>query len=507
MRDKLMSNTQNNNYSGSTTSDITDWADISWSKIEKYVDKLQKRIYRAENEKDSYKVRNLQRLLIYSDSTLLLAIKRVTQTNKGKRTAGIDKFRALTGEQRINLFHKMKTMNIRLHKPKPALRKYIPKKNGKYRSLGIPVIIDRIYQEILRMALEPQAEVNFEPTSYGFRPKRGVHDAVARIFHNIVRGKWCWVFEGDFKSCFDTLNHEFILSQIRGFPCSNLINRFLKAGYVDDNIFHRTSKGTPQGGLLSPLLANIALNGMEQYLGISYKEILRSKEGNPYIVFMTIGNYRMVRYADDFVIFAQNRKDIEEVYDILKPYLEERGLTLAEDKTRITHISEGFDFLGFNFRQYDTKGGNKCFIKPSKKSIKSFKAKVRDRFRLFNGHNVDELIDNLNPLIIGTANFWRHVVSKKTFSNMDYYLWNKVYKFLRRLHPKKGWNWIKEKYFPRFDNGKHKDKWVLTGSKTGRYLYKMSWTPIFRHSMIKNNYSPYDATKKEYFIKREERGY
>ena len=266
-----------------------------------------------------------------------------------------------------------------MHKPKPALRKYISKKNGKYRSLGIPVIIDRIYQEILRRALEPQVEVNFEPTSYGFGPKRGVHDAVARIFHNIVGGKWYWVFEGDFKSCFDTLSHEFILSQIKGFLCFNLINRFLKAGYVDDNIFHRTSKVTPQGGLLSPLLANIALNGMEEYLGISYKETLRFKEGNPYMVFMTIGNYRIVRYADDFVIFAQKKKDIEKLYDILEPYLEERGLTLAEDKTRITHISAGFDFLGFNFRQYDVHDGNKCFIKSSKKSIKSFKAKVRDR--------------------------------------------------------------------------------------------------------------------------------
>lgn len=161
---------------------------------------------------------------------------------------------------------------------------------------------------------------------------------------------------------------------------------------------------------------------MEEYLEIFYKEILRFKDGNPYMVFMTDGNYRMVRYADDFVIFAQ-KEDIEKLYGILEPYLEERGLALAEDKTRITHISERFDFLGFNFRQFDTYDGNKCLIKPSKKSIKSFKVKVHDRFRLLNGHSVDELIDNLNPLIIGTANFWRHVVSKRIFSSMDYYLW------------------------------------------------------------------------------------
>lgn len=503
MRAKLMRNTQNNNYLGSTTSGITDWTDINWSKIEKYVDKLQKRIYRAENEGNHYKARNLQRLLIHSDSTLLLAIKRVTQTNKGKRTAGIDGFKVLSNKARGRLFDKMKAMNIRLHKPKPAFRKYIPKKNGKYRSLGIPVIVDRIYQEILRMALEPQAEVKFEPTSYGFRPKRSVHDAVSRIFHNISRGKWCWVFEGDFKSCFDTLSHDFILSQIKGFPYHNLVKRFLKAGYVDDNIFHRTSKGTPQGGLLSPLLANIALTGMERYLGINYEEILVHKKDFSYTTFKTTGRYRMVRYADDFVVFAQNKEDIEELYDILEPYLEERGLTLAEDKTRITHISEGFDFLGFNFRQYKDKNGFKCLIKPSKKSIASFKSKIKDRFEFYKGHNVDELINALNPLIIGTANFWRHVVSKKTFSSMNNYIWTKVYKFLRRLHPNKGWKWIKKKYFPPFEKWGRKAKWVLTDPKTGNYLYQMGWTPIRRHSMIKYNYSPYDSSKREYFISRE----
>ena len=176
---------------------------------------------------------------------------------------------------------------------------------------------------------------------------------------------------------------------------------------------------------------------MEEYLRIYYNETPSYKKDNPHIFFKTSGYYRMVRYADDFVILAQNKKDIEKLYDILEPYLDKRGLTLAEDKTHITHISEGFDFLGFNFRQYNTKERNKCFIKPTKKSIKSFKAKIRYRVNVLNGHNVYELIDELNPLIIGTANFWRHVVSKKTFSSIEYYLWNKAYKFLRRLHPKK----------------------------------------------------------------------
>ena len=232
-------------------------------------------------------------------------------------------------------------MNINLYKPKPAYRIHIPKKNNKTRPLSIPVIIDRVYQELHRMALEPQWEFKFEPISYGFRPKRRAHDAMERIFYNVKNGNWCWVFEGDFKSCFDTLDHNFILKQIDGFPYVNVVEKFLKAGYVDNNVFFRTKIGTPQGGLLSPLLANIALTGMEDCLGISYNKVIRKNGSTTY---NAKGNYRMTQYADDFVIFAKSKEEIEKVYDILNPYLEERGLILAEDKTRITHISEGLIF-------------------------------------------------------------------------------------------------------------------------------------------------------------------
>jgi RNA-directed DNA polymerase len=258
-------NTQEYNVLESTLPDTTiNWKAINWPKIEKYVVKLQNRIYRAENEGDVRKVKSLQRLLVKSDAVLLLAIRKVTQLNKGRRTPGIDGFRALSYKKREELFDKMKNMDINLHNPKPAYRTYIQKKNGKTRPLGIPAIIDRIYQEIVRLALEPQAEANFEPISYGFRPKRGCHDAVQRIFYNIRGGKWEWVFEGDFKSCFDTLNHDFILKQIKHFPLCYLVEKFLKAGYVDKDVFYNTENGTPQGGLLSLLLANIALNGLEK---------------------------------------------------------------------------------------------------------------------------------------------------------------------------------------------------------------------------------------------------
>ena len=370
-----MSFTPNNSICEPAKPDTTDWKKIKWNKVNRHVDSLQKRIYRAKKNNNKKKVRDLQRQLIRSNSTLLIAINRVTKINKGKKTPGIDGFVANSNKSRARLFDTLKNEKIKLHRPKPALRKYIPKKNGKMRSLGIPTIKDRIYQEIIRIALEPEFEAIFEPTSYGFRPKRSTHDAIKRIHTNISRGKWCWIYEGDFKSCFDTLNHDFILKQIKGFPLYNLVKRFLEAGYVDNNVFHNTVEGTPQGGLLSPLLANIALHGMENILGISYYRNDTVRNGKPIEDIRTRGKYRMVRYADDFLIFAKSKEDIERIPCLLKPYLEVRGLTLAEDKTFITHISEGFNFLGFEFKQYNYQNGKICLDKPSKDSIKKFKQK------------------------------------------------------------------------------------------------------------------------------------
>ena len=472
----------------------TDWKTIKWNKVNRHVTSLQERIYRASKENDKKKVRDLQRQLMRSKSALIKAINRVTKENKGRETPGIDGFKATSDRARGKLFDKLKKENMKSHRPKPAFRKYIPKKNGKMRSLGIPTIKDRIYQEIIRMALEPEWEAKFEPTSYGFRPKRRQHDAIKRIHYNTRSGKWCWIFESDFKSCFDTLSHQFILNQVKNFPHYNLIKRFLKAGYVDEGVFHMTSKGTPQGGLLSPLLANIALHGMEDALEISYKK--KYKDGKAHF---PIGKYRMVRYADDFLIFAQTKEDINKVPEILKDYLEERGLTLADDKTTITHINKGFNFLGFNCKR---NSDNKIHIKPSKESIKKFKEKIKDICILKYGDNVEKLIDRLNPVIIGTANYWRHVESKKIFSSLDHYIWMKVFKFLKRLHPNKPSKWIKEKYFPPYYDGQHYGNWVLTHPKSGKILKHMNWTLIRRFIMIKHDYTPYNKNLNDYFVNR-----
>ncbi len=288
-------NAANNNFCKSTSSSITDWESINWNKIEKYVDKQQKRIYKAEVNNDRRKVRNIQRMLTNSRAVLLLAIRRVTETNKGRRTPGIDGFRALSNEKKSKLVDELENRDIYKHRPKPTLRKYIPKKNGKLRALGIPTIIDRIYQEIVRIILEPQAEARFEPISYGFRPKRGVYDAIERIFYNIKNDNWCWVFEGDFRACFDNLSHEFILKQLKGFPLIKLVERFLDAGYVDNDVFHNTTQGTPQGGLLSPLLANIALTGLEECLNIKYRESHINNNGEIRVTYYSQGKYRVVR--------------------------------------------------------------------------------------------------------------------------------------------------------------------------------------------------------------------
>ena len=496
-------NATNNNVCESISSNTTKWNSINWNRVERYVDKQQKRIYKAEVKKDKRKVRNIQRMLTNSRAVLLLAVRRVTETNKGRKTPGIDGFRALTDKEKGELVDNLLTKDIYKHKPKPTLRKYIPKKNGKMRALGIPTIIDRVYQEIVRIILEPQAEANFEPTSYGFRPNRGVYDAIERIFYNIKYDNWCWVFEGDFRACFDNISHDFILEQLKGFPLIKLVERFLKAGYVDNNVFNITNRGTPQGGLLSPLLANIALTGLERYLNISYREAHRNINGEDVVSYLSKGNYRVVRYADDFVIFAKSEDEIKQVRGLLEPYLAERGLELAEEKTNITHTHEGFNFLGFNCRLYKTYNRYKCLIKPSKESIKKAKEKIDNIFKECRGHNVDYLIERLNPVITGIGYFWRTSVAKEVFSTIDNYVWNKVVRFLRRLHPKKNWKWITNKYFPQYDDeGNFIGKWILVGHNDKVPLKKMSHIPIRRWNMIKHNYSPYDVSKSEYFKNR-----
>ncbi|MFT9497900.1 group II intron reverse transcriptase/maturase [Anaerosolibacter sp.] len=479
---------------------IQDWSLIDWKKIYEYVKKLRQRIFRAEQLGRKRKVRKLQRLMIRSKANLLLSIKRVTQVNKGKRTAGIDGQIVVTSNDRLELYNLLKDYNIKYIRPRPAKRTYIPKKNGKLRPLGIPIIKDRIFQNIVKNALEPQWEARFEPSSYGFRPKRSTQDAIVNLFTKLSsRSTRQWIFEGDFKGCFDNLNHQYIMDCLDGFPAKEAVNKWLKVGYVDNESFYDTDSGTPQGGIVSPLLANIALHGMEEELNVRYY----LDRGNHKLARNSVG---VVKYADDFVIACKSKEEATSMYGKLKPYLNKRGLTLAEDKTKVTHISEGFDFLGFNLRQYRTNNGMRLLIKPSKESVKKARETIKNVFIQLRGKPVGDLIMMLNPIIRGTGNYWSTQVAKKTFGNLDRYIWIKVRKHLKILHPNKPFKWIYNKYFKADYTGVSKDKWILTDPHNHKtQLFKMSWIPIVRHAVVKYRNSPDDASLKEYFDERDKR--
>ncbi|WCM14033.1 group II intron reverse transcriptase/maturase [Priestia filamentosa] len=476
------------------------WYSIEWNTIQQYVTKLRQRIYRAEQQNQRRRVRKLQRLLLRSKANLLLSIRRVTQQNTGKRTPGVDGYTASKANERIKLYQELLRRNVFQHRPKPAKRTFIAKKNGKLRPLGIPTIRDRVYQNVVKNALEPQWEVRFEASSYGFRPKRSTHDAISNLFNKLnTNSKKQWVFEGDFQGCFDHLNHNWISKQTSMFPGNRLIGRWLKMGYMERGMFHNTMEGSPQGSVASPLLANIALDGMEKEIGIVYRKTYKSGTGYKIDPKCKMGR---VAYADDFVIVTETNEQAQLMYQKLTPYLKRRGIKLSVDKTKVTHIENGFDFLGFSLRQYKTEQGNKLLIKPSKDSIKKAKGKIKDTFAVMRGRPVKEIIRVLNPIIRGYGQYWKHVVSKKTFGYMDNYVFLKIRKHLRQLHPKKSWKWIRERYFKKPHHGGN-DRWILTCPLTNIQLLKMSWIKIERHVMVAYKNSPDDPSLKEYWEKRD----
>lgn len=475
-----------------------EWKDINWKSIEYSIFKIQKRIFEAEKEENYRKANRLCRLLVNDKRSILYSIYVVTKRNKGKRTSGIDNVVIKYDWERMALFYELSERKISLHNPKPVNRVYIPKKNGKTRPLGIPTIVDRIYQEICKLALEPMWEAKFESTSYGFRPFRGISDAIAKI-HSFTRGlKRPYIFEGDFQSCFDSLSHQHILDKLSNFPLKKLIKKWLEAGYLEDNVYYSTRTGTPQGGIISPLLANIALHGMEEALGITYKRV---KVRNTY-TYVNNSKYVVIRYADDFIVLCKTLEDANNVYKLLDEYLEDRGLTLAPDKTKITHIYDGFDFLGLNIRGYKGQDRDKVLVKASKKSIKSFKRKAKLIVRHCYPWNIEESIISLNHLINGTGYFWRIGSNKSLFNKMDNYLHEILFRQTKRWYPKKSTKWIVRKHFKESQHPKYHWKWTFTDPNTECQVDKMSWIKIKYHKCIKYTATPYDVEYEAYIKRR-----
>jgi len=443
------------------------------------------------------KIRNLQKLLTCSLSNILLSVRKITQVNNGKNTAGVDKLLITTPEKREELIKIIQEHWKKGYTPKAILRKFIPKKNGKVRPLGIPTVYDRCIQNMVRNSLEPYWEAYFEGISYGFRPCRSTHDAIAKIYalarpHKTKK----WIVDADIEKCFDNITHKALLEIIGNFPFRDYIEKWLKCGVMNNNTLEMSTMGTPQGGVISLLLANIALHGMEEELGVKYncrREI--------------IGNRAIIRYADDFVIFCESRQDAEKAIEDLKPFTSKRGLRLSEAKTKVVHITEGFDFLGYNIRQYrveNTKTGYKCIIKPSKESIKNVKYKIKQIFKECLSKPPDLLIKSINELIRGWGNYYRNAVSKNIFKHIDNYIFKRCTRYVNRTHPTKNKRFKRNKYWGRFQPDRD-DKWVFGNKSNGNHITKLAWIEIKRHALIEKNNSPDNPELKGYFYKRKKK--
>jgi RNA-directed DNA polymerase len=470
----------------------TDWHTVDWRRANRNVRNLRHRIFRATEREDWKTVRSLQRLMLRSYANTLVSVRRVTQVNHGKKTAGIDKKVALNPTDRAQLVDRL--MEYQPWRAKPAKRVSIPKANGKLRPLGIPVMTDRALQVRVKNALEPVWEARFEGSSCGFRPGRSTHDAIAKT-RAFVRpnNRKRWVVDADITGAFDHIDHDFLLNAIGEVPGRELIRQWLKAGYVDAGVFHETEEGTPQGGVISALLANIALHGLEQALGVRHDNRGR-----------VISARGVVRYADDFVVFCESREDAETAIDLLKAWLAVRGLQLSEEKTRIVHLTDGFDFLGFNVRLYPSKGTNtgyKLRIKPSKDAQKRIRAKLRAEWRRLHGANIQSVIRSLNPIIRGWAGYYRHVAASQTFTSLANWMYHREKRWMQRRHPKKSRTWQHARYFGRL-NPRRQDRWVFGDTQTGMYLSKFNWADYQRYTPVPGKHSPDNPALRDYWERK-----
>ncbi len=476
--------------------EVLDWHAIDWRAAEDSVRRLRQRIFTASQAGDLKQVRNLQKLMLRSQANTLLSVRRVTERNAGRLTAGIDGQVIVTARDKARLVAWVHHQSASWQ-ALPVRRVFIPKAGGKQRPLGIPAIVDRVLQARVVNALEPEWEARFEPRSYGFRPGRGCQDAISAIYLTLkgANPRRRWVLDADLSAAFDRIDHAHLLTMLDTFPARGLGGQWLQAGVIDNGRFAPTDEGSPQGGVISPLLLNIALHGMEHAAGVSYRSLgVHGAETMPDSVVL-------VRYADDFVVLCHSREQAHEIKATLAAWLTPRGLAINEDKTRVVSADDGFDFLGFNVRRYN----DKLLIKPSTAAVRRIRQRLRAEMKALRGANVAAVLRKINPIVRGWSAYYRTVVSSATFSALDDYLWKLTFKWATHSHANKPKRWIVNRYFGKF-NPARPNQWLFGDRDSGAYIRKFAWTRIKRHHLVKGTSSPDDPALVDYWAKRRRNG-
>lgn len=461
----------------SQTSDVAScawqsWTTIPWDVANQCVRRLQARISKAALEEDWRGVKRLQRLLVRSISGKSLAVRRVTE-NQGKRTPGVDKVLWSTAGSKWQAVQSLATVG---YKPSPLRRIHIPKANGGKRPLGIPTMRDRAMQALHWLALDPVAETHADLNSYGFRPHRSTADALTQCMNALSRsGSPEWVLEGDIKGCFDNIDHSWLMQHV---PMNRaVLSGWLKSGFVEQGRLFPTEAGTPQGGIISPVLANLTLDGLESTLKSAFPR--RAK-------------LNFIRYADDFIVTAISKELLEtKVKPLIAGFLAKRGLALSDTKTVITHVADGFDFLGFRVRKFK----DFVHVGPSPASTKRLYAKVSATLGKLRTAKQKDVVVALNPILSGWAYYHRTMMASRTFAVMDHRIFWALWRWAKRRHPNKGARWVRKRYF----KASGKRQWVFTdGAST------LVWLSSFtkrRHIKIRSDANPYDPAEEGYFDK------